>query len=259
MKNLIREFIILISLILIKSQNSNGITIDISQEVLDGFHKQFLPIAIEELGKINITDTNIKVDAFLSNLYIDITNTTIYIQNLTSENIILTFQEPDTISIKSEGVHGRGYFKLLMKLGFIPYTQDNFIRIYKISVDADLKLTSQESSKDKGKMLPSAYISRISILLDFDFDIYGNSMLESAVFVAKPLIKEYINIQMQTRIRDIITEESKKFIAEKVRDQSVYVPLNYKNLVLDVSLLSPPAVIDRSLNLHINGTVSKLK
>jgi hypothetical protein len=257
MKNILKLILIILTLNLINTET--GIKIDVSQDVLNSFEKEFIPIVVDELRNLTITDKVIPVDVKVGTLYISISGLYIEINHLTAENINMLFRDPDLIKIQSEGIIGRGHFNTNFKLGLMSYSETIQVILRRIKIDADFNITSQESEKEPGKKLPSGYISRIDIDLNFDFNIVGNILGDALVSIAKSAIKDYINQQVRTKISDFVIQKSKEFIAAEIKKQPIYVPINYKNLALDVSLLSDPKVVNNNLTIEINGRVVKLK
>ena len=69
-------------------------------------------------------------------------------------------------------IAGVGNFKIKCKLCYLSETDNVDVIVRKVSADVDLVLTTQESSKEPGKYLTSAYMLGIEIL-DFDFNVKG--------------------------------------------------------------------------------------
>jgi hypothetical protein len=257
MKRALLAILSFLLILFIYSQEKSGVKIAIKQEVLYGFEKQFLPLLVEELGKINIPDTNFDIDAGISTLHINLSEIHFKINNLPAENIEITLNEPDIVCVKANRITGDGSLKVHSKLGFISETDIVRVQVKNVNIDADASLTTQESKQVPGKLLPSAYVSRININVDFDFHVDG-SVIAFVANLVKSLIKNYINEQINTQLRQIIMDESKYIISDLVSQLPVYVSLDYKGLAIDYSLISPPRISDGHLLLNSNGAIIKL-
>lgn len=104
----------------------------------------------------------------------------------------MTLEEPDLINVKTNNIAGVGNFKIKCKLSYLSETDNVDVIVRKVSADVDLVLTTQESSKEPGKYLPSAYVLRIDILIDFDFHVNG-ILIATIANLLESTIKEYIN------------------------------------------------------------------
>jgi len=244
-------------IIFINSQDRSGVKLALKDDIFYGFEKQYLPLLIEELGKINIPDTHLDVDVGISTLHIVLSQIHFNIANIRAEDIKITLQEPNIVCVKAKNISGNGSLAVHFKLGFLSETDHVNVQVKSVNIDADAVLTTQESQTVPGKLLPSAYISRINLDVDFDFHIDG-SLVAFVANLVKSVIKKYINEQIHSKLREIIMDESKLVIADIVSQLPVYVPLGYKGLAIDYSLLSAPRVSNGYLLVNSNGAIVNL-
>lgn len=252
--------ILMLSLVMILSFNSqekSGVKIAVKQEVIYGFEKQFLPLLVEELGHVEIPDAQFDVDVGISTLHIFLSEIHFKLNNLLAENIIISLHEPDVVNVKANSITGAGNLKVFYKLGFLKETDIVKVMVNNVNIDAEAILTTQESKQVPGKLLPSANISHINIDLDFDFHVDG-SFIAFVANLVKSIMKNYIHNQIISKLKEIVLDESKMLFDDLANQLPVYVPLGYKGLVIDYSLISPPKISNGYLLVNSNGAIINL-
>jgi hypothetical protein len=253
-------FIAIISITLtmtIVCQEEAGVKIAVSQNVIEGFEKKLLPLLAQELGSLDIPGTQIDVDAGIGTLHIYLQNIHFQISNLISDNVQISFGEPNKILVNANNINGQGHLNVRFKLGFVSETDSVDVKINRVNSQAEVTLARQESSKVKGKMMPTGYISKLNIDLDFDFNISG-SVIAFVAGLVKSKIKNYINDQIQSQLKDKIMSETKNLIAHLVDQLPVYAPIGKDGLAIDYSLLSDPKVSNGYLIANSNGAIVNL-
>lgn len=254
------KYLIILSLILSISlcNDQAGVKISVKQDVIEGFEKKLLPLLSDQLKDLSIPDTEMSMDAKIGTLHIYLKNIHFSFSNITPDNISIGFAEPNKINVHAHQILGNGHLDVRFKLGFVSETDSISVRINHLSSDAEITLGVQESTKVKGKMMPTAWISNISIDLDFDFDIHG-SLIAMIASLVKSRIKDYINSQIQSEMKQVIMDQTKQIISSLVDQLPVYAPLDDNGLALDYSLLSSPKVTNGYLILNSNGAIVNLK
>jgi hypothetical protein len=258
MENILK-YLITLSLILSTClcNDQAGVKIAIKQDVIEGFERKLLPLLSDQLKYLAIPDTEMSVDAKIGTLHIYLKNIHFSISNIIPENIIIGFAEPNKLNVHAHQIQGNGHLDVRFKLGFVSETDSINVKINHLSSDAEITLGVQESTKIKGKMMPTACISNISIDLDFDFDIHG-SLIAYIASLVKSRIKDYIYSQIQSEMKQVIMDQTKQIISSLVDQLPVYAPLDDNGLALDYSLLSSPKVTNGYLILNSNGAIVNL-
>lgn len=248
-------FLYLITLIC--SNDKAGVRVAITQDVVQNFEKQFLPLALQQLGTINIPDQSIDVDVKISTLHIHLQSIELNISKLIADNIHVNFVSPNYIQINAQDIEGSGHFKANYKLGFYSEDDDVDISIKWVNVNALIQLGTTPSNKVPGKLLPFGSIQSLDLDLDIDFDIHG-SIIAKIVDLVKDIIKKKIISLARGVIQQQIVEKSGEITTNLVNLLPVYVPLPGVSLAVDYSLLSDPKVENGYLVISSNGAIVDL-
>src|SRR4051812_31401279 len=83
-----------------------GARVAIKQDVISEIQKKFLPKVFDELRSITVPDQTLTVDIKIGTIYIYLTNVRAGLSHLFSENVKLTFLEPNKINIQISQIAG---------------------------------------------------------------------------------------------------------------------------------------------------------
>ena len=239
----------LLSLNLISSNEGAGAKVAINDNTTNSILKYFAP-------RINAIITNVKIDD--QKIKVWLTEINFGISNFSPDLVNVTFNEPDIINIKVNGIKGWGKFKGKFKWSFISNSERVNFDLKDLSVDADLKLTSKIVN---GKILPNSTITKLIVNYDYDFKFHGS--LAGILNLVKKPIKKAINKNLDK----IIVEQSQAGLKIGLDLIPIYIPINdKKGYALDYSLISTPKVQKKYLlfnsyasfiNIKIPDTESK--
>lgn len=250
----ILTLLIFLSLTLVKSEKA-GVKISVDQKILTRIQNKFLPPILDKYKNIKLPEQQLTIDLTIGNVYLNLTNIEINLQNLDSKNLVTSFEEPNLITMQIKNLGGTGKFDSHFEFWKVFSENDKVdLNVTSLNLVAKIQLTAQESSINKGKLLPSGSVSEIQLDIDFNFDING-SFYAKLASMFKGIIKSKITSTIQSTLKSTIVEGSKTFISEFVSNQTVYYNLNNTQFDLDYSLTSSPSIKNGSLNLFINGAV----
>ncbi len=238
----------------ILANDKAGVKIAANQAMIVDFQRKILPSLLEKIGKIDLPDQSINLDAKIGTLHIYLTQIHFLITNLLQENISVNFGEPSNIIISASQISGSGKLNTKFKLGFISETDNVDVRINRVDIQVTFTLGTTESHLVPGKHIPTASISNINTYIDIDFDIHG-TVIATIVDLVKGKIRSLINSQIQTILQNNIKDLVNNMIKEAVDKLPVYVPIGQFDLAVDYSLVSPPKVLDNFLIINSNGAV----
>ena len=220
----------LLSLNLISSNEGAGAKVAINDNTTNSILKYFAP-------RINAIITNIKIDDQyfkVKKIKVWLTEINFGISNFSPDLVNVTFNEPDIINIKVNGIKGWGKFKGKFKWSFISNSERVNFDLRDLSVDVDLKLTSKIVN---GKILPNSTITKLIVNYDYDFKFHGS--LAGILNLVKKPIKKAINKNLDK----IIVEQSQAGLKIGLDLIPIYIQINdKKGYALDYSLISTPKV-----------------
>jgi hypothetical protein len=249
---------ILITLISIIKTESSGVKISLDENFLKESTLYFSPPILKKMENISLPELAINIDLTIGTIYMTLTNILFQIDNLTPEDIDISLTEPNKIHLKLKNVKGKGHFDANIVFWKIFKENDKVdFNILSLDFTGDLEMVSQESSIDKGKMLPSAVFSDVVLNVDFDFDIKG-SIFAKLASIFKTQIKNTIKTELQTKLKDTLIEKSKVLISGLIANQTVYYNI-YENIGVDISLASKPVVSNKYFSLYPRGAVVDMR
>jgi len=222
------------------------------------FKKKYLPAALDKIStELKLDDMDIKQKYFV-NFYIKLQNINFKIGKLLSENISLTFQEPNKLIVKAKKLSGNGSVDTNIKTLAIIKAKDKItLDVKDLEITAECTLDKKPSKEEKDKFMPTASITNLDIKIDFDFDVKG-SLVGWIARKMKNKIRAAIDNAIQTTLKELILKESKGFISDLVDQLPVYMPLTETGFAIDYSLVSEPKIKNNLLILNSRGTIVNL-
>ena len=234
-----------------KTKGSVGIICAISHDTIENAQKRYLPPTLDIVKKIKVADQHQVMEGSVFNTYIDITNIHFNIDQVSSNNVKVTFGEKNSLTLEAIDIKASG--DLYASTKNLGVTIGDTVKIVVKDLDLTIVATLTWRKLKNGKMVPHAKVTDFKANLDFDFH-FSSSILDT--------IKGWLDSTIKAKVKDIVNNQLKDMVLP-ILNANIETSLESlptianltEKIFIDYSVIEEPKIAGQAIILALDGRV----